>query len=49
MNSSEKDFWLKAVKEEYDLLIENKIWRLENLSAGRKVIEGKWVFRRKFN
>lgn len=49
MNSPEKDLWLKAAKEEYDLLIENKTWRLENLPAGRKVIEGKWVFRRKFN
>lgn len=47
MSSSDKEYWRKVVREEFKLLMENKMWRLKDLSEGRKGIEGKWVFKRK--
>lgn len=48
MKSKDKDSWLKAAQEEYESLMQNGTWVLEDLPQGRKVIDGKWVFRRKF-
>lgn len=48
MKSKDKEVWMKVVQEEFDFLIENGILVFEDFSAGRKVIDGKWIFRRKF-
>jgi hypothetical protein len=32
------------MQREYDSIIENKIYIFVNLSKGRKVIKGKWIF-----
>lgn len=48
MVSSEWEYWKRAADEEYVLLMDNCIWKFEDFRAGRKVIEGKWLFRRKF-
>lgn len=48
MKGSEAGKWRQAVQEEFNFLIENKTWFLEDFFSGRKLIEGKWIFRRKF-
>lgn len=48
MLSTEWEYWKRVVDEEYFFFMDNRTWRLEDLSAGRKFIEGKWIFRRKF-
>lgn len=48
MKSKDKEAWMKAAQEEFDSLIENGTLVLEDLPAGRKAIDGKWIFRRKF-
>jgi hypothetical protein len=35
------------MKEEFDFLIENDTWNLIPLPNGRKVLGGKWVYKRK--
>jgi hypothetical protein len=35
------------MKEEFDFLIENDTWNLILLPNGRKVLGGKWVYKRK--
>lgn len=39
--------WKVATDSEYNLLIENKTWRLVELPPGRKVVGCKWVFKLK--
>lgn len=39
--------WEKAIKLEYDSLIENGTWELAKLPPGRKMISCKWVFKLK--
>lgn len=48
INSQDKQHWLKAAREEYDSLMENQTWCLEDLPKNCKAIKGKWVFRRKY-
>ena len=48
IHGPEGDQWKQAIKEEYDLLIENNIWDLVPLPNGRKTLKSKWVFKRKF-
>lgn len=48
MSSPEWGHWKQAADEEFFSLMENCTWRLEDLPAGRKTIEGKWLFRRKY-
>lgn len=48
MSSTKWEHWKQAADEEYASLMDNRTWKLEDLPAGRKSIEGKWIFRRKF-
>jgi hypothetical protein len=41
--------WIKATKDEYDSLIENRTWSLTSLPPGRKAIGSKWVYKIKEN
>jgi len=45
--SAEADLWQKAMKEEYDSLVENGTWVLAKLPHGRVVIKSKWVMKLK--
>lgn len=47
MRSAEASKWRRAAEEEYNSLLENNTWSLEDLPPGRTPIEGKWIFRRK--
>lgn len=49
MKSPEKDKWLEAATDEYTSLIDNHTWDLVDLPPGRKAIEGKWIFRKKYS
>eukprot|EP01018_Ginkgo_biloba_P022694 Gb_16845 [translate_table: standard] len=42
-----RDKWEKAMKAEYDALMKNKTWRLEEL-PGKKPIGYKWVYKVKY-
>ncbi|UYV77314.1 hypothetical protein LAZ67_15000474 [Cordylochernes scorpioides] len=42
-------FWKKAMEEEFDSLIENKIWELVDPPKNRNIIGTKWVFKTKCN
>ena len=41
--------WLDAMKVEYNSLIENEGWELEELPEGREAVGSKWVFKVKRN
>lgn len=47
MSGSERERWRMVVQEEFDFFIKNNIWLLEDLLFGRRVIEGKWLFKKK--
>ncbi|UYV76870.1 hypothetical protein LAZ67_14002267 [Cordylochernes scorpioides] len=49
LSGKDSYFWRKAMKEEFDLLIENKTWELVDPPKGQNVIGSKWVFRRKYS
>lgn len=49
LSSSESDLWLNAMKEEIDALHENKTWDLVERPKGSKVINCRWVLKKKFN
>lgn len=49
MNTPKRDKWLLAAKDEFNSLIENETWSLVDLPPGRRAIEGKWVFKRKYH
>ncbi|BBH07001.1 transposable element gene [Prunus dulcis] len=40
-------FWKDAINDEFQSIIQNNTWMLMNLPVGNKVIECKWVFRKK--
>lgn len=44
----EKDQCEEAMKEEFDSHQVNKIWELTELPQGRKVLLGRWVYRKKY-
>ena len=44
LRSPQADEWHKAMKEEYNLLIERGTWVLEDLPDGRKAIGCRWTF-----
>lgn len=41
----DRDKWVKAMREEYDSLIKNNTWVVEDLPAGKRPITNKWVFK----
>ena len=45
--SAEREQWEQAMQEEYNSLIENQTWRVVKRPADRKVLTGRWVFKRK--
>ena len=49
MSLPDSDQWQTAIHQEYDALMKRKTWVLEPLSAGRKVVRCKWVFKPKTN
>lgn len=55
INSNEKDFWLKAIKDELNSLKQNKVWNIVKRPLkiqNRKkpnIIDSKWVFKRKYD
>ncbi|PNF37230.1 Retrovirus-related Pol polyprotein from transposon TNT 1-94 [Cryptotermes secundus] len=40
----DKNNWKRAMKEEYDALIQNNTWNLVELPKGKKAISCKWVY-----
>lgn len=49
MSGNSKEFWLKAMKEEMDSLVENKTWELSNKPNDKKAVKCKWIFKTKRN
>jgi hypothetical protein len=45
--SSERKQWEQAMQEEYNSLLENKTWEVVDRPTNRKVLTGRWVFKRK--
>lgn len=43
----DKDLWIKAMKEEFESLMENNTWNLCDMPKDRKPIKNKWVFKTK--
>ena len=38
--------WLEAMKSEMESMYETKVWTLEVLPEGQKVIQNKWIFKK---
>ncbi|KAF8763325.1 Retrovirus-related Pol polyprotein like [Argiope bruennichi] len=49
LSSSESELWLEAMKEEIKALHENETWELVERPKGSKVINCRWVLRKKYN
>jgi len=49
LSSSDSHMWLNAMQEEMDALHKNNTWDLVDLPKGSKVINCRWVLRKKFN
>ena len=47
MASPDSEEWSQAMANEYNSLIENETWKLEELPSNAKVISSRWVFKRK--
>ena len=47
MMSPDSAKWLEAMKSEMGSMYENKVWILVDLPNDRRVIENKWIFKRK--
>lgn len=47
MRDADRDKWLEAAKEEMTSLIKNRTWKLIDRPVGKKVIECRWLFKRK--
>ena len=48
-NRDDSAEWMKAVRSEMESLIRNETWTLMELPKNRKVVDCKWVFKRKRN
>ncbi|RVE41367.1 hypothetical protein evm_013983 [Chilo suppressalis] len=44
---TESDEWQAAMKEEFDSLLANKVWRLVDRPTDKHVVKCKWVYKRK--
>jgi hypothetical protein len=49
MASTDADMWREAMRVEIESLMSNNTWELTDLPVGRKAIDGKWVFKIKYN
>ena len=47
MMSPDSAKWLEAMKSEMGSMYKNKVWTLIDLPNDRRVIENKWIFKRK--
>lgn len=47
LTSTEWNQWEQAMQEEYNSLLENKTWEVVDRPTNRKVLTGRWVFKRK--
>ncbi len=47
VSCADSKFWIPAIFEEYDSLVQNGTWTLCPLPPGRKAIQGKWVMKYK--
>ncbi|CAI7735194.1 unnamed protein product [Closterium sp. NIES-54] len=48
LSGPDAEKWKQSVKEEYDSLLENKMWELCELPPGKKAISSKLIFRHKY-
>ncbi len=48
VSSSEKIQWIEAMQEEFDSHQVNKTWEPTELPKGRKVVPGRWVYKKKY-
>ena len=49
MASPQRDEWIKAMDAEYQALLENGTWEIDDLPPDRKVVGCKWVFKIKLD
>lgn len=47
MQSHESNMWKEAIQKEIKALEENKTWEIVNENPQNKIIDTKWVFRKK--
>ena len=47
MAGSDFNKWFEVMKFEIGFMYENKVWILVDLSDDRRVIENKWIFKKK--
>src|SRR3954469_441345 len=47
MMSPDSNKWQEAMKSEIGSMYENQVWTLMDLPDGRKVVENKWIFKKK--
>ncbi|KAH9111206.1 hypothetical protein AeMF1_014215 [Aphanomyces euteiches] len=48
LSSQEVNKWKQAMDEEYQALIDNRVWRLSELPTGRKALKSKWIWKVKY-
>ncbi|KAK1642030.1 hypothetical protein QYE76_059835 [Lolium multiflorum] len=49
MMSPDSNKWQEAMKSEMGSMYENQVWTLVDLPDGRKVVENKWIFKKKID
>ena len=47
LDSPDKNMWISAMKEEYESLVRNDTWTVVRLPPGQRILDTKWVFKRK--
>src|SRR4051812_10158585 len=47
MEGPESEKWLEAMKYEIDSMYTNNVWTLVDIPEDRKVVENKWIFKKK--
>ena len=47
--AKDNEEWMKAMRAEYEALINNNTWTLTELPTGRTAISSKWTYRIKYN
>src|SRR3954467_8072024 len=47
MEGPESEKWLEAMKSEIDSMYTNKVWTSVDIPEDRKVVENKWIFKKK--
>jgi hypothetical protein len=49
MRSNHSSKWLKAVEDKIKSLSANKVWELEEIPKGAKIVGCKWVYKTKYD